>query len=284
LRDGETVKRSNNAGFTNMKKLLLLHIALIVAAALVLQAQTIVGGNAKVGGSGVLGVNSGGSCTAGGSTPTIVQHAGIGGMTHAGASTTVTITTFSGNVTATDQLFVVGYCSTGSRTLTIADVSAGGSPPGPQTWVSMESNVSATPGPGEWSLWGVANALGCTGACVDTVTVTASGSCSDFNAGIVETTNTSTTVDQGTGAASGLNSSNVTTLFANELALGILVGGNGGTVGVQGSGFTLFGNTNAGGTNPGYEGQALSSCQTLNATWTAATGTLQSNIVTVEHN
>jgi len=231
---------------------------------------------------GITAGSGGSGCTAGGSSPTIVQGGTGGGISHAGSASTVNTATSTGSVTGGDQLFVFAYCSTGARTLSVSDsFSAGGS----NAWVTLESNLSASPAAGEWSLFGVASSGNCVGGCNDTITVTVTGgTCADLNAGAMEATNTSTTVDQGPGSASGLNSNNVTTLFANELALGLLAGGNGGTNPTQGTGWTLLGHTNAGGTNPGFEGKALSSCSTLNAIWTGGTGTLQSNIITIKHN
>ena len=214
-------------------------------------------------------------------TPTIVQGGLVG---HTTGSTTVTTKTINANVASGDQLIAYAYCATSGRTLTVADsISTGGS----QTWVNVTPLQNNTTGSvGVVSMWMVNSATACTAACSDTITVTASSSCTgDFYAGVGEFTGIpGSGWDQGPGITSGLTSSSVTPSQTPELLFGLLYGGNGNAVPSAGGSYTNLGASDAGGHVFGMEGYvftATPSGQTASFGCTAC-GTTYAGIVTFE--
>ena len=210
----------------------------------------------------------------GGATITFVQG---GTMSHTSSSTTVTATTLNGNVTAGDVLLVYADCDV-AGTLSISDAITGG---GSQTWTAIQSNVSATPAAGQWSVWAAYNATGVPGANTDTITITSTSTCTNFNAAVAEFSISPTgSFDQGPASASGLTSGSVTPTAANELVIGLVAGGDGGTTPTAGTGYTLLGATNLGGANPGWEYKIISAIASQSATFATGSGTVQTSILT----
>lgn len=203
--------------------------------------------------------------------PTVIN-AGV--VVHS-TTTTQTATTLNDNVVGGHQLVAVDYCSTPSVTQIIADVNTGGTN---QTWVNIVPNAAAG-GAGAYSVWVVWNAN--VALTSDPVTVANSSSCTDGYLFVFEATGlTASAFDQGPSPVSGLSSGTVTTTGTVELVVGILTGGDGGTNAVAGSGYTLVGVNNQGGRNPAVEYQVVTTCGNQQATFTAATGTVQTSILT----
>jgi len=199
-----------------------------------------------------------------------------GTMFHTASGTTVAFSTTDGNIAATNQYLAYGYCSTGSVTMTIADsISTGGS----QSWIVAQGPISVAAG--EWYVWMVNSASACTAACVDTITVTASGTCTDLYGSVIEASGlTASGFDQGPDTQAGLSSGTATPTTTPQLIVGILSGGDGGTNAAAGTGYTLYGHSNSGARNPAIEAKVVTSCGSQTAVFTAATGTVQTSVLT----
>ena len=205
-------------------------------------------------------------------TPALVQ---TGGMYHSGSSSTLAgVSPLSGDATAGDSLVVFAYCSTGSRTLSITSSTQG------LTYTAVVSNAAVAAG--EWSAWVVSSGVA-TGA--EAVTITATGgTCADFYASEAEFTHLTTVVDVGGSSTTqtGYTSGSVTTTLANDLLLGFLTGGDGGTTGTPGTGWTTISFTNAAARCPGWEYKIPGATGSYSAVFASATGTVQSSIVAIE--
>lgn len=197
-------------------------------------------------------------------TPAFVQN-----NQNAVNSATTISSTLNASVSSGNSLVAYGYCpfSSGSPTLSFSDDVNG-------AYTAVTSNLSVTGG--TISLWVLNNA----GSGDTTGTITASSGCDRIYIFFAEFTNLAAG-DQVSTPLTGLTSNAVTTTVSHELILGLLTGGDGGTNATAGSGYTLLYATNTGAWNPAWEYKVVTSTGSNTAVFVAATGTVQSTIVTI---
>lgn len=177
-----------------------------------------------------------------------------------------------------DQIFVWAFAETGSA-VTISDNCDAST--NYNTYTQIVSNVSDGVG-GVWSAWMAYDILACTSTGINGVgyTVTATGGGTvEFDAAEYSGLKAAG-FDKGPASANGLTSSAVTPTCASELLVGLIMGGDGGTNSVQGTGWTLRNRNSAGDRNPGMEDQIVTSITSYSATWASSSGTTQTSILT----